>query len=769
MEKPPDSSSQILSSVASGGASPPSLTIVVDEVRTRSVDHFGCFSGFQWEMLRGKILRAGFSLNNVSVHLLKPLDTLNSRLPREGIILGLGEQTLRHFTEKKSVDKWQLSPLTTNDGRKFIPTFDLGRLQVQHELWLYVELAVRRAHEEASTAQYSRHPERFRLNPPIEETLAVLRELREVPDLSVDVETGYGQINTVGFAWSPSDAIAINVLPDRLSDHTYFELWRALEAVLRAPSRKIFQNFIYDDSYFSAYGVRVENIAWDTMWAMKVLWPEFPSNLGNVGRIYTKRPYWKDDGKVESEEGSRKDWGNVRDWTKHYLYNCRDTTGTFEASLAQREDMRERTLEKFFESAVLRLIDPVREMVSGGMPLDLERRDQLKSEVEARIEALTKDFQAKAGEVNPRSPKQVLAWLKRVGVKLPKVSDKKTGDARESADAKTLKKIRLTQDRPGLFELQQIKTLGKALSSYINFEVRPDGKISYSLNACGTETLRFSGGKDGWGRGFNIQTIPREGGEVSIKSMFVAPPGYTFIEADLKAAETWYVAYDSVCTKMIEMLHSGEDIHGHVAYAILRALGKPDSDYSKMWRNLAKKTGHGSNYMMKEGTFVENVFKDMDVVLSRKEGKLILESYFGEFPEIRERHGTIKRELYNKRKLVAPTGWERYFYGRWGDDMLREAVAWAPQHTVPWVINHMMFYLCEERKRGNLEFHLLTQTHDALYLLVRDEWLERTAKACSRVSEWHPKLVLTGGTLQIPIEIEIAKCLATKEAWHEQH
>lgn len=737
------------------------VCIIIDEARTSSLDHFGLLSGWQWDSLRGKILRSGINPDKVSVR------RLGSDINDCGTIVGLGEASLRHYTDKKSIDKWHLSPLTTNCGKKFIPTFDMGRVQKQFELGLFQELALRRAAEEMGSQSYARISERFLLNPSLEETLDVLRKIKDEPELSVDVETGYGQINTVGFAWSASDAIAINVLPDRCGDSAYLELWRGINDVLSSGSRKIFQNFIFDVSYFSAYGVSVENVAWDTMWAMKVLWPEFKSNLGNVGRIYTKRPYWKDDGKVTDEEGSKKDWGNIRDWTKHYLYNCRDTTGTFEASAAQRADLKGRGLLAFYEEYVVRLMDPIREMCANGMPVSAEVRSRLQTETESTLSALTKDFYEKVGaELNPRSPKQMLQYLKDSKVKIPKKFDKERGIYKESADSAAIKKIRLKQDLPGLAELQQIKSLDKALSSYINFGLRPDGRLSYSLNGCGTETLRFSGGKDPWGRGFNIQTIPREGGEVSIKSMFVAPEGYTFIEADLSQAETRYVAYASACGKLIEMLESKADIHKHVAYAILRALSLPDGEYSKEWRNLGKKTGHGSNYLMKEGTFIENVFNDMGKVLTKKEGRLILDAYFIEFPEIKMWHSQIRRELYQRRKLTAPSGWERYFYGRPGDDMLREAVAWAPQHTIPWITNHMMFHLIEERKKGNLNFQLLVQVHDALYLLVPDEWVPRVGRACLDVNAWHPKINLPGGRLIIPVEVEVAKCLAHKENFH---
>lgn len=736
------------------------LYIVVDQPRAASLDHYGALSGWQWDGLRSKLLRAGLHPESVPVLLLSDLASPHD--PKDAkVILGFGERTLRFFSSRKSIDKWHLSPIPLEDGRLFIPTYDFGRTQKQYELNLYVEMAVQRAAEFLRTP-YTPPRENFRLNPGLGETGEILEFLarEHKGPIAVDVETGYGQINTVGFAWSPEDAIAINVLPDRCGDHEYHALWCRIRSVLEGSSPKVFQNFIYDTSYFSAYGIKTKSITHDTMHAMKVLWPELDMNLGNVGRIYTRRPYWKDDGKVESEEGKKKDWGAVRDWTKHYTYNCRDSTGTLEASVHQVRDLEARGLLDFFNKGVLSLADPVREMCSEGMPVCAVTRDKLKAEIETRIEELRKDFTQKAGEVNPRSPKQVLNWLRSSGVKLPKKFDKTTGLYKESSDAKSIKKIRLKDDRPGLKELQEIKTLDKALSSYIGFDLRPDERLSYSLNITGTETLRFSGGKDPWGRGFNIQTIPREGGEVSIKSMFVAPEGHTFIEADLSQAETRYVAYASASKKLIDMLESKADIHAHVAHAILKALGLPSSDYSKDWRNLGKKTGHGANYLMKEKTFIENVFNDMDKILTPREGRLILDAYFHEFPEIRSWHGQIRSELYRTRRLKAPSGWERYFYGRPGDDMLREAVPWTPQHMIPWLMNHLILHLCELRRHGSLKFQLIYQCHDSVTLLAPEGEEAKIARVCLDAKAGHPRIELPGGNLWIPRDVKIGKCMA---------
>lgn len=743
------------------------ICIVVDEVRAASPDYFGCLSGWQWDFLRSKLLRAGIDPTAVRIFPLSALEPID----KASVVIGLGEGVLRCYTEKKGLDKWHLSPLTTNSGRPFIATYGFGRIQAQYELGLYLELALKRAVEMAQGALV-RYPERFLLNPTLEETFAVLDLLKTKTTIACDVETGYGQINTVGFAWSPSDAIAINVLPDRCTDDNYFELWRRISAVLRAPSRKVFQNFMYDTSYFSAYGVRVAGEIFDTMHAMRVLWPELDVNLGNVGRLYTNRPYWKDDGRVESEEGKRKDWGNVRDWVKHYTYNCRDTSGTFEASLNQCADLEARGLIGFWSSYVARLIEPAREMCAEGFPLCLRTHAALKQKTEEQIERLTEALHEKTvSALNPRSPKQVRDWLVGQGVKLPKKFDKASGGYKETTDANAIKKIRLKKDLPGLRELQDIKSLDKALSSYIDFEIRPDCRLSYSLNITGTETLRWSGGKDAWDRGFNIQTIPREGGDVSIKSMFLAPEGHSFLEVDLRQAESRFVAYDSADSELIHMLESGADVHSHVGRAILKQMGKdpdviPKDEFKATWRQLGKKAGHGLNYGMKARVFLETVFNELDMVISLKDAEMIREAYYGLFPGIPRWHAWIRRELYQKRKLSAPSGWERYFYGRPGDDMFKEGAAWRPQHTIPWITNHLMLHLAEQRKEQDLGFKFLTQVHDALYLLVRDDSLEDVARICLDHMAWHPEVDLPGGRMFIPTEVAVGKRMSEKKEFH---
>jgi DNA polymerase I-like protein with 3'-5' exonuclease and polymerase domains len=749
-------------------AGPASFLIVVNRISSPLPQEMGIFSGWEWQTLRTKILRAGFVPEECQIKLLKDVQTI----PPRTVVVGMGESVLNHFTDKKSVDKWNLSPLVLPNGSILIPTYDMDRLRKQPEVGLYQELAFRRA-KDFFMRWPKAHVERFHLNPDLSTKMDILRQIKNAPDIAVDVETGYGQINTVGFAWSPNDAIAINVLPGGYGADSHYQLWQLIRDVLEGPAKKTFQNFIYDVSYFSAYGIRTQNIHHDTMWAMKVLWPELKSNLGNVGRFYTERPYWKDDGKIADEEGKKKDWGNIRDWHKHYLYNCRDTTGTWEARQNQIEDLKKRNLHGFFYDYVMKLHEPILEMCSNGVPLDLQRRSDLLQSVDERITTMTKEFHSVVGrELNPRSPRQVQNYLKEKNIPLPKKYDKQSGGYKESSDSAAIKKIRLKFPQMKELELlQDIKSLEKALSSYIDFGVRKDGNLSYSLNGCGTETLRWSGGKDMWDNGFNIQTIPREGGEVSIKSMFVSPENWSFLEVDLRQAESRFVAYDAADKTLIDMLESGDDVHSHVGRAILQQMNKSvdgmsKEEFKKTWRQLGKKAGHGLNYAMKPGVFVDTVFNELDLVISKKDAEIITKAYYGLFPGIPKWHAWIRSELNVRRKLTAPSGWERYFYGRFGDDMFKEAYAWRPQHTIPWVTNKLMLYLHEQRKISDLGFKFLIQVHDALYLMVPDDQIERTAKICLNHLMWHPEIQLPGGKLYIPTEVQIGKRLSEMKEFH---
>lgn len=124
---------------------------------------------------------------------------------------------------------------------------------------------------------------------------------------AVDIETSRGQITMVGFARSNSDAL---VIPLRVSQKSILgsgdespnywptpdmelNAWRLIIKGLNTSTPKIFQNGVYDLSYFIRMGVHVKNALHDTMLWHHSEFIELPKSLGFLGSIYCNDVAWK--------------------------------------------------------------------------------------------------------------------------------------------------------------------------------------------------------------------------------------------------------------------------------------------------------------------------------------------------------------------------------------------------------------------------------------------------------------------------------------------
>lgn len=721
------------------------------------------FTGWAREFLKTSLLQAGLHPSEIRFDQCKgtreeTLAYLNS-MPELELIIPMGSKALEWVTGKVSIDKWHLSPLDTVDelrAPKAVPTFPPKRVMSEFRLQLYVIKAMQRAKVGLDyPGPWKRKTLNFHSNPKFDETIDILKSLQSEPILANDVETGNGVINTVGFAWSTTDAIAINTLPERLSDEKYHVLWDHIRILLESDQKKIYQNLIYENLYYSKYGIRCSNNYWDTMWAMRVLWPEFEIGLDNVGRFYTNEQYWKDVGKDHKGEGKKKDWGNIKDWTAHYHYNMLDCAGTMEAYENQLIDFKSRGIQQLelFTKYVMPLSAPIVEMCSRGLPVNEVNRLAMEVEVGDKIKELMTTLPE---GFNPKSPKQKKEFLKAKGYTIPKA--RVAGKMQESTNELAVKKLRLKHpEDKDLSTLLKLAKHNKALGSYIKFGYDDDGYARYMMNGVGTETLRFSSSKDPWGNGFNAQTLPKD-----YKKLFDAPEGQTWFQIDLAQAESRFVAYDCCDETLIRMLEDPkEDIHGYVAAGIFECSEEQvqrerrAGDISK--RQLGKKSGHGANYAMAANTFMESCLKEMDLVLSRKESQKVLDTYHSLFPGIRRWHASIRKTLYDTRKLSNPFGYTRYFYGRMDDNTFREAYAFKPQSTIPMITNRLMLHLLGLRTEGKLDFSLHNQVHDSVLILAKDDpdhYLP-IRDVAQNLDLWHPEIILPAGQLKIPTDCEV--------------
>lgn len=422
--------------------------------------------------------------------------------------------------------------------------------------------------------------------------------------------------------------------------------------------------------------------------------------------------------------------------------NCKDTSNTYEAAFNQKEDLRHRGMHKFFYGYVMQMAPAISEMCSRGLPVNEPIRQKLETDTQLKIDELLKGM---SEPINHRSSKQKLELFKAKGYVIPK-KRKSDGSFRESLDELSLKKLRLKYGHDEDIKiLLKTAKLEKALSSYIKFNYHKDGNVRFMMNGCGTETLRFSSSLDPWDGGFNAQTIPSD-----FKCIFPAPEGFTWVNVDLKQAESRYVAYACGDTSLIEMLESPDkDVHKFVAAHIFNI---PENEVNYEQRQLGKKSGHGANYSMAATTFMESCLKEMDLVLSKKEASNVLETYHKLFPGIRMGQERTRALLRERGWLENPFGYRRYFYGRLDDNTFREAYAFEPQSSIPTLTNYLMLHLLRKREIGELNFRLHLQVHDSLLMLCAQGQETQLMDECLDTAAWHPELNMPAGKLIIPTE-----------------
>jgi len=152
--------------------------------------------------------------------------------------------------------------------------------------------------------------------------------------ISIDIELLRRKVPyTISFATSPQEAISLsfwNYLPNEL-----IILWRMMDEIL-ATKKIVGQNFqSFDSHWLRALGftVNLEN-AEDTLVLHHCLWPGLRHKLEFIGMQYTRQPYWKEEGHS---------WSPKAGIDKLMNYNCLDTMVTYEAYLAMKQELNERS------------------------------------------------------------------------------------------------------------------------------------------------------------------------------------------------------------------------------------------------------------------------------------------------------------------------------------------------------------------------------------------------------------------------------------------
>lgn len=229
----------------------------------------------------------------------------------------------------------------------------------------------------------------------------------------------------------------------------------------------------------------------------------------------------------------------------------------------------------------------------------------------------------------------------------------------------------------------------KKIISTLKAQADPDGRIRESINVAGTETGRWSSCKPVYGNeGMSGQNITEK-----LRKMFIADDACRFIYVDLDQAESRVVGLiswrDSGQDHYLQACESG-DIHTAVCLmtwperdwpkdlAEAREVAEKTMLNSKFsYRDIAKRLGHGTNYLGSASGMAYEIKVPEHVVADFQA------RYFRAFPDIKKWHEVIVRRLQLDKCITTLLERRRYFFGRLFEaSTIREAIAYEPQSVI---------------------------------------------------------------------------------------
>ena len=635
---------------------------------------------------------------------------------RPNVIIALGNVAMWALTGKWGVTTWRGSLLQTDlklaldYAPKVIPAYSPTTIMRQ---WSWRQILVhdlRRAKAQSESPLVTPRDYEFIIRPDYQTALNYLEMLLKVVQakptpLAVDIETRGGHTACIGIAWSKQEAICFPLMQGLAGSVHYWEeeeeavLMYKMYQLLTHPNCQVLgQNFSYDAQYFLRHLHYVPNLVRDTMIAQHVCFSNMQKGLDFLASMYCETyTYWKDDGKTwDAKTGEDQLWS----------YNCQDAVITFEVDAVEQRNIDSMKLREVhdFQQA---LFWPVLKTMDKGLRVDKARRGEfamnLVEEIAQREQWL---IDVLGFPVNIKSPKQMSELFYGVLGQKP-IFGRKTGTI--TTDDEALGKIADREPllRPIVKKIQELRSLGVFLSTFVNAPLDIDGRMRCSFNIAGTETFRFSSSQNAFNSGLNLQNIPKGGGGAdqlqlpNIRSLFIPDPGHTFFDIDLASADLRIVVWESDARDMKQMLHEGLDPYTEIAKEFYN-----DASISKKdpRRQTFKSFAHGTNYLGTAKGLAERLG------LSVHEAEKTQKWYFGRFPEIKKWQDDIKDQVVKRRMVQNVFGYRTYFFDRIEGTIFNQAVAWIPQSTVACLINRAYVAIDRDLK----EVDILLQVHDSL-------------------------------------------------------
>jgi uracil-DNA glycosylase family 4 len=710
---------------------------------------------------------------------------------RPNVILCLGNQALTAVTGLSGINKYRGSIIPSKDGQfKVVPTIHPAALFPKKNEdplpWIYREIIrhdIERAFEESHTSQWNLPVRTHSIAYSSLDVHRFIQEYDKLDSASCDIESLKCIPSCVAFAFTRHHSLSIPLLPvlTDMGSRELAECWLMVQDILRR-KKLIGQNFKYDHYKLNLIGFILNYILSDIKLKTHLIWPELPEKtLEMLTSLWTREPYYKDEGEVDSK-------GKI-DVVKYLTYNGKDACVTKEIDEEQEDDLIALSdtygidLKKFFYSYVMRKHGFYLEMENHGFAIDFEKKEYLKNKYEGFRRAVHERLTELVGyEVNVKSYPQVGELL----YKALKFPPRKIAPTSEDSIIALLGNHCKGKDGPQKAKILETvleeRRVRDQLSRAINFEPDYDKRCKTSFNIEQTETSRSSTNilkKPVRPKkiGLAFHTIPKHGRLAKdIRSMLVPDKGKVLISPDLSQAEARIVA---VLSEDYELLKAFDqvDIHRRTAglfFGLLKTLDlRPINiplvdgmDKDGPERFTGKMFRHAGNYDMGKARamneFNVNAQKyEINASISEWKAGQYIDLFHEASPKIRAVfHQSVKNAIDHNKILINPFGRPRKFFGRWDDELYKEAYAYIPQSTVADVCQSGALDAWDEFGHGSDVVFFSSENHDALVIQAPENDWQRYALCLKRhmlrTIDFNLCTLKRNYVLTIPVDIEVS-------------
>lgn len=316
-------------------------------------------------------------------------------------------------------------------------------------------------------------------------------------------------------------------------------------------------------------------------------------------------------------------------------------------------------------------------------------------------------------------------------------------------------KIKLLED---LIKIGNVAKSAEYMEGYVDILSNShDGRIHTRYNQVkseqgGTTTGRLSSSSP------NLQNIPSHNPEKAklVRTVFVARPGYTFIEADYSQIEFRIWAHVSGDEKLLEYVNDKTtDIHILIASQVFKV---PKEKVTKAQRTVAKQTVYGMLY----GRSPWSIAKEYG--MTEDEVNRFMNGFFRTFPRatqyieqmiaLMEKQGFVTNLFGRRRRALNIYSKDKFLKL----SAQRQARNFPLQSGAADLIYVAMIKLY--RALLPYDAKMILQIHDSLVVEIKDEELNKVVPIVIDTMEHAVKLkCLT------PVEVEVGKCLGDMQDW----